>query len=135
MKKTLVKAFAICASVFLAGQVFAGTVGHSSVGSLSEALQQRTTFLKKPTMAADTFIIVINYTNNYLYVTFPDGTRHIGPNVSAWYSVGGTSYYNFPISNPNGVFIQNIQAQGHDVVSVYLSGGKYVIYNSPVVPN
>jgi hypothetical protein len=132
--KTLVLALGLISTTVLASP----TTGNVTIQpSIQEALQARLQVIKKPKLAAasaigyDTYIIVINYTESPILVSFPTQQIQLTRLTAGRYqreNYIGPSY--IELANANGVRFWSADVDYQNIVSVYISNGRYVVYNT-----
>ncbi len=142
MKKTL-QAVALVIALFATNLTFAAAMQNVTIQpSIDDALKARTDVLKKAKQGAaslaanastnnDTYIVVINYTNDNVNVSFPTQRVQLTTKTAARYeknNYSGTTY--IELSNPNGVVFWSGNVGYHDLVSVYVSNNQYVVYDT-----
>jgi hypothetical protein len=102
-------------------------------------LRAKTTTLPSSTKAevaeslvsTDTYIVVINYTNDPIVAVFPARPVLITGRTAARYeryNYMGLSY--IELQNINNVPFWSGYVQYHDIISVYISNGHYVVYDT-----
>lgn len=104
--------------------------------SIKEALQARLEVIKKPKLAAaavgyDTYIIVVNYTDSTISASFPTQQIQLTRLTAGRYqreNYIGPSY--IELSNASGVKFWSADVDYQNIISVYISNGRYVVYNT-----
>lgn len=136
MKHAFFKCLAMAAFSFFTITSFAESIPGATVSiqPIKEALEARTLALQPRAAAAgiggNTYIVVVNYTQDTIGVAFPTGPINLTRTTSAKYQVPnfvGNSF--IQIKGPYGTWSDYVQYQ--DIVSVYVSNGKYVVYHTP----
>lgn len=138
MIKTL-KTVALVIGIFATTATFAASKESvTPLTSISDALQARTAAIQKPkvgslapAVSSDTYIVAINYTDDTIFVSFPSSREQLTTHTASRYerlNYNGTSY--IEIANPNGVRVWSGYVGYHDLISVYVSNGKYVVYDT-----
>jgi sulfite reductase beta subunit-like hemoprotein len=133
MKQALLKTIVATVGLFVCVNAFADS--SASVQSIPEGLQARAEMLQKPKIAAgigvDTYIMVINYTNDTVFATFPTQKIQLTRQTSGRYQQSNyTGRSMVRLQNANGAEFWADQVGYQDILSIYVSNGKYVVYDT-----
>jgi hypothetical protein len=148
MKKALSRTLAIVASAVISVSAFAEATpaGNITLDSIEAGLQARNTALHPvgnalaaaaaSAIGSDTYIMVINYSNTDIVVDFPNRSALVTQRTSARYErtnyTGGSHVDIYTsVNGHKGALIKGLFANFHDIISVYVSDGKYVVYDTP----
>ena len=141
MKKLLlvfISSFFLISSAFAEGQVTAQSIS-TALTARSSALQAQTSKLSAPKGAEiaearasyDTYIVVINYSNYPIIAVFPSQGIVLNERTAARYERSnymGSTY--IELRNINNIPFWSGFVQYHDILSVYVSNGQYVVYDT-----
>lgn len=138
MRKTILKSIAaLTAGLILVSNVFAEaqTGGSTDLLPLESALQARAFQLQKPartrSIGVDTYVMVINYTDTTIQAALPTGRITLTRRTAGRYQRSNyTGLSHIEIFNENGGFIWSGDVGYQDLISVYLSNGRYVVYDT-----
>lgn len=138
MRKNILRSIVtLTAGLILASNVFADAqlAGSTDILPLDTALQARASHLQIPartrSVGIDTYIMVINYTDTTIQAKLPDRTINLTRRTAGRYqrtNYTGTSY--IEIDREDGGFIWAGNVDYQDLLSVYISNGKYVVYDT-----
>lgn len=136
MKKIIMLALTLALNCGMTMSAFAANAnGSVNVQSIQEALDARNANIQKPALRAavgfDTYIVVINYSDETIYVTFPSQQIPLTRLTASRYqrsNYTGQTY--IELSNANGAYFWSGNVDYQDLVSVYVSNGQYVVYDT-----
>lgn len=138
MRKTFFKTCFAMASTLIAINAFADVqpLNNASFQSITDALQQRTAVVAPKGLAAglgvDTYIMVINYSETTIRTLFPGEPVKLVTRLTSTRfqraNFMGESYVD--LQNEQGVSFFHQPVGYQDILSVYVSGGKYVVYDT-----
>jgi hypothetical protein len=147
MKKALSRTFAIVASAVISVSAFAEATpaGNITLDSIEAGLQARNAALHPignalaaaaQGIGSDTYIITINYSNTDIIVDYPTNSALVTQRTSARYERTNYTGYSHvdlytSVNGHRGALIKSLDARFHDIISVYVSDGKYVVYDTP----
>jgi hypothetical protein len=138
MKKIILKSIAVMtAGLALVSNVYAEaqTAGSTDILPLDTALQVRASQLHKPRLAGsvgvDTYVMVINYTDTTIQADVPTGRITLTRRTAGRYQRSNyTGLSHIELFNENGMRFWSGDVGYQDLISVYLSNGKYVVYDT-----
>lgn len=135
MKKMLLKCLTAMSLVVATSAVFAEPTYQISNVSISDALNSRQALAQKTlakNLSIATDIIVVNYSNSSIILAYPGTPRVITERTSARITSPDYSGLSTVIlQNASGAeFWRSGSVYPFDTISVYISAGKYVVYDT-----
>ncbi len=137
MKKILLKSIAAILGLTMAASCFAASAGGFTKQSIQEALQARNTAIhqsianRAATVGTDTYIVIINYTDDTIVANVPTAQIQLSRLTAGRYQqenyMGQTR---IQLANANGAIFWDQYVDYQDLISVYVSNGQYVVYDT-----
>lgn len=137
MKKILLKSIATLLGLTMAASSFAAPVQGFSKLSIQEALQAHNAAIhqsvtaRAATVGTDTNIVIINFTDDTIIANVPTAQIQLTRLTAGRYQKENyTGQTRVQLTNANGAVFYDQFVDYQDLLSVYVSGDQYVVYNT-----